>query len=217
MTLKIVTTPEEFISFTTPSVQRYFSSFLQSDRTARHPHAHCMAAYLGNLLASPPQQIVDEVEKRIPAAERAISSFAISGIPAVMRTTSATLPWRVAFFRRGVEKGWPHTHGTVICFPEPAGGSFGEARRLVELLVHERLHILQRLHPRAAREFIKERYGSSVVPRIARVAMPRPERERIYANPDVDEYEYDYSGDRHPYESMAYDVASAAVSYSFSS
>ena len=115
------------------------------------------------------------------------------------------LPWRLAIFGAQVEKGWPHTHGTVVCLPM----TFTDRSRsaLVELLIHERIHILQRLHPQATREFIRVRYGPNVAPIIAREIMGPSERNRIYANPDVDSYEYNGDLDRHPYEMMAYDLA----------
>lgn len=211
----ILTTADAFLAYAQPSIGRYFAGFLESDIAARRPHAHTMRAYLEHLDNVPPGATIDAVVSCAAAAQRRISRMR-SEIPAVMRSTSATLPWRFAFFHPLVEKGWPHTHGTVICLPlsrQVVVPSVDRAK-LVELLVHERVHVLQRVHPAATREAIRQRYGPGVVPLVPRAAIPSPaERQRIYANPDVDEYEYANPAGlkRHPYEQMAYDIAAESA------
>lgn len=220
VSLEIVQTRAAFLSYATPSVQRYFGGMQQSDRDARHPHAHSLDAYLGHLEARPPPSVVRVFSDLVDRAATAISSNCAM-LPAVMRTTSDVLPWRIAFFHPSVERGWPHTHGTTLCFPLAASlvadcedSEQLRVRRILELLVHERIHVLQRVHPQATRALLKKLYGPHVVPRIARAMMPSSERSEIYANPDVDEYEY-YKirgSQRHPYEAMAYRLAALAVS-----
>jgi len=195
--LHIVTTRAQFLQYTEPSVNRYFAEFSPADRAARHPHSDTLHAYLGNVVGSSLTSdtetslalAVADAEARLQRTGRLDEHFQL---PHAMLTMSATLPWRVAFLTDAAEGGWPHTHGTVICLPISVlnGLSKRTHHTLVELLVHERTHVLQRLDPEAARRTIRAWYGDSVHPVARRGAVESRLAERLRSNPDIDAYVY---------------------------
>lgn len=63
-------------------------------------------------------------------------------VPALRALPS--IPWRFAVLSDDVEGGMPHTHHDVVCIPRAilSGGDW-----LVRLLIHEKLHVLQKTRP----------------------------------------------------------------------
>jgi hypothetical protein len=206
--LQTVTTREQFLQLTEPSVTTYFAGMSPADRAARRPHSHTLGAYVGNVLTgalacdigTPLALAVAEAEARLQRTGRLDARFRL---PHAMLLMSSELPWRVARLDDAAEHGWPHTHGTVICLPSSmlnalnkrVPGGEGQVhttqhRRLVELLVHERIHVLQRMDPEAARQTIRAWYGDRVRPVARRDAVAAQLAERLRSNPDIDAYVY---------------------------
>jgi len=201
--LQIVTTREKFLQHTEPSVTTYFAGMSVADRAARRPHSHTLDAYVRNVITgaltcdigTPLALAVAEAEARLQRTGRLDARFRL---PHSMLLMSAALPWRVARLDDAAENGWPHTHGNVIILPSSMlnalkkrapGGD--QHRRLVELLVHERVHVMQRMDPEAARQTIREWYGDSVRPVARRRdAVAAQFAERLRSNPDIDAYVY---------------------------
>ena len=219
MHLQFLDSTDAFLSHATPSVQTYFDGFTTHDVHARKPYAHSLNAYLGNLVPSAAGRAKPVARAIAVAIETASAAMAGAALPPALLLQDNTLPWRIALFTPEVERGWPHTHGEVLCFPMvPA--LFADPWRLAELLVHERIHVLQRMRPQETRDFIRMRYG--LAPFTPRALLPPSRRAALYANPDVDQYVYEhvyehvYGGDytsaqQHPYETMAYEMAAEAI------
>ena len=119
-----------------PSVLAYFGSMNRADLRARRQedrngyHDHYMASFM-DFDASQRKQL----EKWTRAADALCRSHA----------RLARIPWKFARQRSDVEEGLPHTLDTVIVLSDPF---FAQAvDRCVETLIHEKIHVYQRLYP----------------------------------------------------------------------
>ena len=64
------------------------------------------------------------------------------------------IPWRVAKINRDVENGYPHTHGDIILLSDTF---FQKSKQYqVKTLIHEKVHVLQRLYPLWAKRIISQ-------------------------------------------------------------
>lgn len=141
--------------------------------------------------------------------------------------TMASIPWKLALVDEAYEGGFPHTRGNVIFLcPRTV-----ESADILRTLIHEKVHVWQRLYPRAMEKWM-------VDAGYARVALRKDERKRgLRANPDVDDWIYQdpqsgqhmaayyaktrpcsigdvalsHASFEHPYEFMAYDIAAKAT------
>ena len=78
-------------------------------------------------------------------------------------------PWRFVKLAPELCGGFPHTRGTCIVFSDDVvarittmvedGGAVEAARRIGPLLVHEKLHVLQRLYPRRFARLYTDHWG----------------------------------------------------------
>ena len=95
-------------------------------------------------------------------------------------------PWNVAIFRgRGAENGFPHTHGALILIPD----TLLSRPELAETLLHEKVHIFQRLFPRETQALFA-RYLSLKRVRTRVDPAPDPAPDLARANPDLDGHLY---------------------------
>ena len=190
----IVTDPGELRKM--PSVAAYFRGFTPCDRAARGlprdaPPEACREAYMAGVLRRPSPQAVARLQR------------------AVGRIREGPDPeWRVALLDEGIEGGWPHTHGDVVCMPQAfvlSPGTSDDA--LDETMRHERIHVLQRLGLTTPLSIGGEmrRYPVDGFPRGSDVAMRRR------SNPDLDGYLYVDPRVGLPYVSMFPDETAAAA------
>lgn len=103
----------------------------------------------------------------------------------------AALPWRFLKVEPHIEGGLPHTRGRCIVFSAPVLHSLGQCRvgmpepvaliQVGQLLVHEQLHVLQRLHPETFASLYRDEWGFVKAERIEGCAWL--ERHHL-ANPD---------------------------------
>lgn len=141
----------------------------------------------------------------------------------------ADIPWKIAVLRDDIEAGLPHTVSDIVCLPRSlamalymhdidervkTGTGTGtrakeEAtkRRVMSTLVHEKVHVYQRLRPTDARRFIREELGcerfldvsSSPYFSLNANSAGAPLSsllERTRSNPDVDGWLYTCSSSR---------------------
>ena len=119
----------------------------------------------------------------------------------------AELGWRFAVLgKREVDNGFPHTLGGLICLPgflvariariderppsfRPDDAASVDRESIVVTLLHEKLHVFQRLRPGQAdvlgREMGYRRAGK-------RAELPRAVARVTRDNPDIDDYVYSY-------------------------
>lgn len=95
------------------------------------------------------------------------------------------VPWRIVLFDPSVENGFPHTLGDAIFLPT----TFTEWSKddQVSTMIHERVHVLQRMHPEAAQAWVRQHGYARVPVEIARKVF---DRVPVRANPDVDGHLY---------------------------
>ena len=94
-------------------------------------------------------------------------------------------PWRIVLFDPSVENGYPHTLGDAIFLPSTFVGWSEDDQ--VSTMIHERVHVLQRMHPEAAQAWIRANGYARVPDEVARRALSRVP---VRANPDVDGHLY---------------------------
>lgn len=110
----------------------------------------------------------------------------------------AAIPWTFAKVDASYERALPHTRGRIIfLYDKNTGGeSFAD---LVNTLVHEKVHVYQRLNAPAVDAYLVALGYRRVGPSVTR------------ANPDTDGFAYvrvdGLPIDEHPYEEMAYEIA----------
>jgi len=162
----------------------YVSTFSTWDLMARHVNTEMeYRKRIGNAAMS-----FDNGQKLrlIAAAKRADQCFAtitlekFKGIDDEQRKNIINIPWVFALTRGGAyEEGLPHTRANIIFLSTKVDET---PERLAKLLVHEKVHLYQRMYPEHMMQMLqnngymrwKQRFG---VP-------------RIRANPDLDPYIY---------------------------
>lgn len=113
----------------------------------------------------------------------------------------ARMPWNIAILDNSVENGYPHTMGNLVCLPssfctgllhDSKTSRRGRFKRRVMTMLHEKVHVFQRTHPRSAREMNRvvgfERAMSFEAYR--EDAEMRNETVRFRSNPDLDAWLY---------------------------
>ncbi len=93
------------------------------------------------------------------------------------RRLSRNIPWRLAKLACHLENGYPHTLGDVIIVSGDNASSI-----TADTLIHEKIHVFQRLYPQETQELICGVYGYKKT----RIEIPEDARN----NPDVDGYLY---------------------------
>jgi hypothetical protein len=134
----------------------YFRGLSDADLVARSSSGSTTREQLHRDLSDSATQSRDLTDEETAAMNRAIARST-----AALRPYSriSGIPWRLAIFespasgRRQPENGWPHTHGDVIFLPLASVASLrstsssGSIDALAETLVHEQLHVFQRVYP----------------------------------------------------------------------
>lgn len=101
----------------------------------------------------------------------------------------ADIPWKIAIVRQDVENGFPHTIRDVVCMPRP---SLDEPfLSLVETLIHEKVHVYQRMFPKETLDAIR---GLGYAPVCNRDELPRAIRRLTRSNPDLNDTVYAFYG-----------------------
>lgn len=137
------------------------------------------------------------------------------------------IPWTLVKVSSTIENGYPHTLGSYIMLPDGFCNA-GSVLNQMQTLMHEKIHVYQRLFPFETSILIVNFWHYNVV-------NVRHHFKRIRGNPDVDEFVYSRNGDygdtctyeyseeassisevvkkgcaneyEHPYEKMAYTIS----------
>jgi hypothetical protein len=159
-------------------------------------------------------------------ADNLISKLTVKGCPSMAKNLRS-IPWIFASTEGSTyEDGLPHTRLNVIFLSSNALSRLTmNERELIRTLIHEKIHIQQRLHPIETLALLKER---GYIQWKERAGVPR-----IRANPDLDNWIYIdpttkkrmvayYTSDtpssisditlssvnyEHPYEAIAYEIS----------
>ncbi len=95
-----------------------------------------------------------------------------------------SIPWKIAKLGGFRENGWPHTLGDIIFLSEMV--MLIDDKSLLEVLLHEKVHVYQRLFPEETAKFV------AITP--YRAHGPRSAYPMAANNPDIDDQVYRYEG-----------------------
>jgi hypothetical protein len=107
------------------------------------------------------------------AAKEADKILRKNGFPDI-----AVLYWKIYIFNN-IEGNMPHTHGSFIMIPE--GHLKKGIHSLVSTLIHEKVHVYQRLYPKENMKIAKK-YGFNIT---EPETLPYHILERVRSNPDT--------------------------------
>jgi len=213
----------DMIRFLKNDADRYVASLTAADLAARG--VSTQSGYLDLAVAAAAQFDGTEKARLLQAAAAADARLLrVCGIPGFDGVKAALLPWSFAkMVGRTYEGGLPHTRMDVIFLPSEAVRSKDDAG-LIDLLIHEKVHIYERACPDDMFQFLQANKYIQW--------KPRSMEPLIRANPDVDPYIYinpvtknemaayytsaepssvsdveplDFA-DEHPYEWLAYQI-----------
>jgi len=224
-------TAEETRVFIARDPDMYVSSFSTWDLIARK--CEIELDYLKRAAAAATDFNAAQKSRLVKAAIKADEFFGklratpdksgFAGLDAAAYDKIFAIPWVFALTNcRAYEDGHPHTRANVIFLSTLVDET---PERLIKTLVHEKLHLFQRLYPQ---DMMQIMHANGFVRWKQRFGVPR-----IRANPDLDPYIYIdpksespmlavYSSDKpnsiqdidikygtqeHPYEQMAYIIA----------
>lgn len=100
------------------------------------------------------------------------------------------IPWRFAILRDDVEGGMPHTHSDVVCLPQSFLGHPSKTHA-IRTLIHEKIHVLQRLRKDLTDAFVAAAGYKRV---LQRSSLDPAMLSHVRSNPDVDGYIYRRQG-----------------------
>lgn len=101
-----------------------------------------------------------------------------------------SIPWRFVVLDGKMEGGMPHTQGGMVCLPTPFLRG-GDDAGLLKTLIHEKIHVLQRLLPDLWAGTLAS-LGYSV--HLCRADLPGQITKAARSNPDLDGYVYKRPG-----------------------
>lgn len=106
-----------------------------------------------------------------------------------------SIPWNIVLISNHIENGYPHTHGNVIVISPRLLKSNNDIN-IINTLIHEKVHIFQRLYPELCNTIITKMGFYKFMKKVDVDVFSRQIRYTIYprSNPDLDEYVYSYAG-----------------------
>ena len=171
--------------------ESYFASLTPEDLSARR--AHAISEYTDRYR----QALLVSLNPRVSATLSRAVTLAATALAPFKRISS--IPWRIAVLsaKTAVEDGFPHTHGDIIVMTERSIAPYVTTARdfdddddlatLAELLVHEKVHVYQRMFPTETRRLITEWWRCESLPASVRM-------ERARSNPDIGSTRYAIAG-----------------------
>jgi len=202
----ILFSKDDFVSFIEQDADRYFASMTKYDLYARKVGSvsELKTKSTANF-TNYSSNYIHQVKQNIPKLNKFLSDIGLSiGVPWVLSNTSYSY-----------ESSLPHTRDNVIFLPEGAG---------IATLLHERLHIIQRLRPELFEQYFKNSGWTAT-------QIHKDQLQR--ANPDITDVIYtdsagnilseiynsetptdisDVSGEMHPNEQSVYEIVRLFVS-----
>jgi hypothetical protein len=96
------------------------------------------------------------------------------------------IPWKIGLFNKKYECGLPHTRKEYIFLPKERSKNKSDLE-LFGTLVHEKIHVYQKLYPEDIKSFLKENNFHIYKPYLE---FKKTEKTRVNSNPDIDEWTY---------------------------
>jgi hypothetical protein len=201
---------------------RYLQGLTQADMIARKydmPKDSLLSFYMQHIT---PYEADDTGLQLIQKANTLLQPF----------RSISKIPWKIAMFDPVLENGFPHTHGDIIFLPKAFFTKPANPLERIKTLIHEKIHVYQRLYPAETNHLIINIQQSS----IRQFRQQHSNAALLRSNPDINDIIYDdnageeivslYTSDQpssmidvidkkdHPYELMAYYLSHQIVSQS---
>ena len=96
------------------------------------------------------------------------------------------IPWKIGLFNKLYECGLPHTRKEYIFLPKERSKIKSDLE-LLGTLIHEKIHVYQKLYPEDIKPFLEENNFKIYKPYLE---YKRNENKKINANPDIDQWTY---------------------------
>ena len=212
---------QETANFIAEDKDKYIASLSKSDLIARR--INNKRTYLIHSYNSAIDFTIEDKQKLIYASKEADKFLSIVSSKYISNYLITNIKWRFAFtYSKNYEYGLSHTRSNIIFLSSSIMNV--ELNKLIETLIHEKVHLYQRLY--------KTLFNIALFREGYRVANLRKEEPLIRANPDLDEYtyrnpsgvkmmyryktyypssifdiEYNNNEQEHPYEEIAYNIA----------
>lgn len=100
--------------------------------------------------------------------------------------TIHAIPWKIAKITSDLENGFPHTHGDIIFLPDKYVGSNLSENDVYQTLIHEKIHIYQRLYPLQTNFLLVNLLGYS----ISTLRYKHQLANTLRSNPDINQIIY---------------------------
>lgn len=120
----------------------------------------------------------------------------------------AEIPWKIAVLRDSLENGYPHTLESIVCLPrsfavdacavaaedatentaDQVAAKKAARKHVLKILIHEKVHVFQRLRPDETQRYVKVALGCQK--RYRREDLHASLRNRLRSNPDLDDWIY---------------------------
>lgn len=179
----------------TAATHSYFARFNDTDMHIRKctSSSQCQKTYLESLraLSLPEQAILRPHLDHIDGVCRQAGYERLLGIP-----------WKFWVTHDGIENGYPHTHADTIVLPDSFlnsmknGTTDRDPQAIRETLLHEKLHVYQRLYPIETHRLIIDQWGFEPIgTTIMTSSLPSTlKQNHVRQNPDTNEIVYAYRG-----------------------
>lgn len=157
----------------------YFKTFNENDFKVRNCNSekHCKTIYKKNLT-----EFTDAEKKHLRKLINKTNNF-LKPYPSLFN-----IPWKFCKIKPDLENGFPHTHDSVIFLSKYFFKQ--EYIKKIDTLIHEKIHIFQRLYPQKTQQLYKNMGFNK----------NNTDTKKRRANPDLDEFNYDYKGNEFYYE-----------------
>ena len=216
-------TKEELTEFIERDNDTYIASFSKDDLQIRNSRSvHDYKNTIQHSFCSVEQSIQDKISKCISKIENQNEKMTEKDIWDIDYQKLMQIPWKIGCTCDDkYENGFPHTREDIIILPADKIQSM-QVHDLCKLLIHEKIHVYQRLYSTEIENNLKKR-GFQIV----------GTRKNNPANPDLNFYKYTHyklgdfyatykdnphsfhdiqyangkSSFEHPYEHMAYAIA----------
>jgi hypothetical protein len=173
----------------------YYAGFSPMDRQVRRPSGvYSPETYINAIVprSGVQKDALAGIDREVGRAHQRLARYAagLRKTDAVRRLVEAgrDVPWVIALLEDRAEGAMPHTHGRLIALPFKMAMTSQGTERFVQTLIHERIHVLQRMHPRLARRVVYERLH--LLPAMKRRDLEPFLRNQWRSNPDLDSNVY---------------------------